>query len=214
MIPFVLVTLLVPHKLASKKISKYLAYTFYTLATIILVYTAFAEYFFWDEFNVKFNFIAVDYLIYTNEVLGNIWESYNIPMLLDQKMGLMVWSPLAGGLLSGKYSLNAETKEGRRVSFDFPPVNKEKVYHVIDVMRAIATAKQVTVAQVALAWLLHQPAVTSVIIGANKPQQLTDNLGSVAVQLNIDELATLDEVSKLAPEYPGWMIERQSSDRR
>jgi len=82
MIPFVLVTLLVPHKLASKKISKYLAYTFYTLATIILVYTAFAEYFFWDEFNVKFNFIAVDYLIYTNEVLGNIWESYNIPMLI------------------------------------------------------------------------------------------------------------------------------------
>jgi len=126
----------------------------------------------------------------------------------------MVWSPLAGGLLSGKYSLNAETKEGRRVSFDFPPVNKEKVYHVIDVMRAIATAKQVTVAQVALAWLLHQPAVTSVIIGANKPQQLADNLGSVAVKLNIDELATLDEVSKLSPEYPGWMIERQGSDRR
>lgn len=82
MIPFVLVTLFVPHKLASKKISKYLAYTFYSLATVILVYTAFAEYFFWDEFNVKFNFIAVDYLIYTNEVLGNIWESYNIPLLI------------------------------------------------------------------------------------------------------------------------------------
>jgi len=147
-------------------------------------------------------------------IAGRDLEREIVPMLLDQKMGLMVWSPLAGGLLSGKYSLNAETKEGRRVSFDFPPVNKEKVYHVIDVMRAIATAKQVTVAQVALAWLLHQPAVTSVIIGANKPQQLTDNLGSVAVQLNIDELATLDEVSKLAPEYPGWMIERQSSDRR
>jgi len=147
-------------------------------------------------------------------IAGRDLEREIVPMLLDQKMGLMVWSPLAGGLLSGKYSLNAETKEGRRVSFDFPPVNKEKVYHVIDVMRAIATAKQVTVAQVALAWLLHQPAVTPVIIGANKPQQLTDNLGSVAVQLNIDELATLDEVSKLAPEYPGWMIERQSSDRR
>lgn len=147
-------------------------------------------------------------------IAGRDLEREIVPMLLDQKMGLMVWSPLAGGLLSGKYSLNAETKEGRRVSFDFPPVNKEKAYHVIDVMRAIATAKQVTVAQVALAWLLHQPAVTSVIIGANKPQQLADNLGSVAVKLNIDELATLDEVSKLAPEYPGWMIERQGSDRR
>lgn len=147
-------------------------------------------------------------------IAGRDLEREIIPMLLDQKMGLMVWSPLAGGLLSGKYSRNAETKEGRRVNFDFPPVNKDTAYKVIDVMQTIATAKQVTVAQVALAWLLHQPAVTSVIIGANKPQQLTDNLGSVAVQLTTNEQAMLDEVSKLSPEYPGWMIERQGSDRR
>ncbi len=94
MIPFVLVTLLVPHKLAKKKIVKYITYTFYTIATVIIVYTAFAEYFFWDEFNVKFNFIAVDYLIYTSEVIGNIWESYNIPLLvvsIAAITGVIVW---------------------------------------------------------------------------------------------------------------------------
>jgi len=94
MIPFVLVTLLVPHKFAKKKVTKYITYTFYTLATVIIVYTAFAEYFFWDEFNVKFNFIAVDYLIYTTEVVGNIWESYNIPLLVISIMaltGAIVW---------------------------------------------------------------------------------------------------------------------------
>ncbi len=94
MIPFVLVTLLVPHKLAKLKLTKYITYTFYTLATVIIVYTAFAEYFFWDEFNVKFNFIAVDYLIYTTEVVGNIWESYNIPLLVISIMiltGAIVW---------------------------------------------------------------------------------------------------------------------------
>lgn len=94
MIPFVLVTLFVPHKLAKKKIVKYITYALYTLATIIIVYTAFAEYFFWDEFNVKFNFIAVDYLIYTTEVVGNIWESYNIPLLVISILtisGAIIW---------------------------------------------------------------------------------------------------------------------------
>lgn len=94
MIPFVLVTLFVPHKLAKKKIVKYITYTLYTLAIVIVVYTAFAEYFFWDEFNVKFNFIAVDYLIYTTEVVGNIWESYNIPLLVISILaisGAIIW---------------------------------------------------------------------------------------------------------------------------
>jgi len=122
---------------------------------------------------------------------------------------------LAGGLLSGKYNRNSESEEGgRRVNFDFPPVNKEKAFDIIDVMQKIANSKQVPVAQIALAWLLHQPAVTSVIIGANKPQQLQDNLNSVNIQLTSDELTELNEVSKLAPEYPGWMIERQSADRK
>jgi aryl-alcohol dehydrogenase-like predicted oxidoreductase len=136
-----------------------------------------------------------------------------VPLLLDQKLGLMVWSPLAGGLLSGKYTREMEGNEGRRVNFDFPPVNKNKAFDIMDAVRPIADSKGVTIAQVVLAWLLHQPVVSTVIIGAKNPQQLQDNLKSVDVQLNTEELATLNEVSKLAPEYPGWMLERQGGDR-
>ena len=146
-------------------------------------------------------------------IAGRDLERELVPLLLDQKVGLMVWSPLAGGLLSGKYSRHAETKEGRRVNFDFPPVNKEKAFDIIDVMRKVADDKGVTVAQIALAWLLHQSAVSSVIIGANKPEQLADNLNSVNIKLDDSELKELDEVSKLSPEYPGWMIDRQGSGR-
>ncbi len=133
-----------------------------------------------------------------------------VPMLLDQKMGLMVWSPLAGGFLSGKYSRMVETKEGRRANFDFPPINKEKAYDIIEVMEVMAKEKQVTVARIALAWLLHQPVVTSVIIGANSTAQLADNLDSVQVQFSEDEIEKLNVVSQVAPEYPRWMITRQS----
>ena len=146
-------------------------------------------------------------------IAGRDLERELVPLLLDQKVGLMVWSPLAGGLLSGKYSRDAETKEGRRVNFDFPPVNKEKAFDIVDVMRKIADNKGVSVAQIALSWLLHQAAVSSVIIGANKPEQLADNLNSVNIKLDESELKELDEVSKLDPEYPGWMIERQGTGR-
>jgi len=147
-------------------------------------------------------------------IAGRDLERELVPLLQDQKVGLMVWSPLAGGLLSGKYGRNMETEEGRRVNFDFPPVNKEKAFDIVEVMQNIAKDKGETVAQIALAWLLHQPAVTTVIIGANKPQQLADNLGSVEVSFTEDELSKLDEVSKLNPEYPGWMIDRQGADRK
>ncbi len=147
-------------------------------------------------------------------IAGRDLEREIVPLLLDQKVGLMVWSPLAGGLLSGKYSRNIDAKEGRRANFDFPPVNKEKAYDIIEVMQSIADNKKVTVAQIALAWLLIQPAVSTVIIGANKPEQLSDNLNSVNVQFSIEELSKLNEISKLNPEYPGWMIERQGGDRK
>jgi aryl-alcohol dehydrogenase-like predicted oxidoreductase len=146
-------------------------------------------------------------------IAGRDLERELVPLLLDQKMGLMVWSPLAGGFLSGKYSRNASTEEGRRVNFDFPPINKEKAFDIIDVMQEIAASKGVSVAQIALAWLLHQSVVTSVIVGAKKPEQLADNLKAIEVKFTDDELSRLDEVSKLAPEYPGWMIERQSRYR-
>lgn len=145
-------------------------------------------------------------------IAGRDLEREVVPMLLDKKLGLMVWSPLAGGFLSGKYTRTGSTEEGRRVNFDFPPVNKEKAYDIIDVMQIIAENKGVTVAQIALAWLLHQPVVTSIIIGAKNQEQLLDNLKAAEVKLTADELAKLHEVSKLTAEYPGWMIERQSGD--
>ena len=145
-------------------------------------------------------------------IAGRELEREIIPLLHDQKIGLMVWSPLAGGLLSGKYSRNVESKEGRRANFDFPPVDKEKAYDIVEVMQVIADEKKVSVAQIALAWLLHQPAVSTVIIGANTKEQLSDNLNSVRVKLASDELERLNDVSNLSPEYPGWMIERQSGN--
>src|SRR4030095_5633382 len=99
-------------------------------------------------------------------------------------------------------------------AFDFPPVNKERAYDAIDAMREIAGKRGVSVAQVALAWLLHQPRVTSVIIGARKAEQLADNIGATAVALAGDELQRLDEVSRLPSEYPGWMFTRQGEVRR
>lgn len=147
-------------------------------------------------------------------IAGRDIEREIVPLLKDQKMGLMVWSPLAGGLLSGKYTRHTSPEEGRRVSFDFPPVNREKAYDIVDVMAEIAKTKNVSVAQVALAWLLHQPVVTTIIIGAKNPQQLDDNLKAIDLKLDPAELEKLDTVSKLVPEYPGWMLERQGADRK
>jgi aryl-alcohol dehydrogenase-like predicted oxidoreductase len=148
-------------------------------------------------------------------VAGRDLERELIPMLQSEGVGLMVWSPLAGGFLSGKYGRDQQAEAGsRRTAFDFPPVDKERAFDVIDVMREIAEARRVSVAQVALAWLLHQPAVTSVIIGARKPEQLADNIGAAAVALDAGELARLGDVSRLPSEYPGWMFTRQGEVRR
>jgi aryl-alcohol dehydrogenase-like predicted oxidoreductase len=136
-------------------------------------------------------------------------------MLQSEGLGLMVWSPLAGGLLSGKYGREQQGEDGsRRTTFDFPPVNKERAWDVIDVMREIAKARGATVAQIALAWLLYQPQVTSVIVGAKKPEQLADNIGATRVQLLPDDLERIEAASQLPSEYPGWMLERQGATRR
>ncbi len=138
-----------------------------------------------------------------------------IPLLKDQQVGLLVWSPLAGGLLSGKYKRDGQGEEGsRRVQFDFPPVDKDRAFNILDVLHPMAQAKSVTVAQLALAWLLHQRVVTSVIIGAKKMEQLEDNLKSIDVQFSTEDLQKLDEVSKLPAEYPGWMLEFTIGDRK
>jgi len=146
---------------------------------------------------------------------GRELEREIVPMLLDQKMGLLVWSPLAGGFLSGKFTRAGVSEEdSRRSKFGFPPVNLEKTYDIIEAMQAIGERSGATVAQIALAWLLHQPSVTSVIIGAKKPGQLKDNLAAIDVKLEPADLEKLNKVSELAPEYPGWMFGFQGSDRR
>jgi aryl-alcohol dehydrogenase-like predicted oxidoreductase len=146
---------------------------------------------------------------------GRDLERELIPMLASEGVGLMVWSPLAGGLLSGKFGRGQQGEEGsRRTSFDFPPVDRERAFNCIDAMRPVANARGVSVAQIALAWLLHQPQITSVIVGAKRPEQLADNLAAAQVALSADELRQLDAASRLPVEYPGWMFERQGEYRR
>ena len=145
-------------------------------------------------------------------IAGRDLEREVVPALISEQVGLMVWSPLAGGYLSGKYT--DATGEGRRANFDFPPIDKDKADRIVRAMRPIAEAHAVSVAQIALAWLLHQPAVTSVIIGAKRVDQLQDNIAATEVKLGAEELTRLAEVSAFAPEYPGWMMERQSGQPR
>lgn len=148
-------------------------------------------------------------------VAGRDLEREIIPCLEDQNVGLMVWSPLAGGFLSGKYTREQHGEEGsRRINFDFPPINKEKSYDIVDVLKPIAEEKGISVAQIAIAWLLHQKSVSTVIIGAKKMNQLEDNLKAIDVKLSAEDLEKIEEVSKLPKEYPGWMIERQGQDRK
>ncbi|TXI90694.1 MULTISPECIES: aldo/keto reductase [unclassified Cupriavidus] len=146
---------------------------------------------------------------------GRDVEREILPMLHSEGLGLMVWSPLAGGLLSGKFGRDRENEAGsRRTTFDFPPVNVERAYNAIDAMRELAQARRVSVAQIALAWLLHQKPVTSVIIGVKRMEQLADNIAATKVRLSGEELALLDKVSALPPEYPGWMLAYQGERRR
>ncbi len=144
---------------------------------------------------------------------GRDLERELVPMMLEEGLGLMVWSPLAGGFLSGKFDRDGKTAEGRRVAFDFPPIDKERAYDAVDLMRKIATEKGCSVPQVAIAWLLHQKVVTSVILGAKRVDQLEDNLGAAEVVLSGEELAALDTATALPAEYPGWMIGMQSEGR-
>ena len=148
-------------------------------------------------------------------VAGRDLERELVPMLKSEGLGLMVWSPLAGGLLSGKYTREQHgEQDSRRNKFDFPPVDRARAYTCVDAMRVMANARSVSVAQIALAWLLHQRAVTTVIVGAKKIEQLDDNIAATKVELTAEELAQLDELSKLPAEYPGWMLERQGEYRR
>jgi aryl-alcohol dehydrogenase-like predicted oxidoreductase len=138
-------------------------------------------------------------------LVGRDLEHQTIPLIKDQGLGLLVWSPLAGGFLSGKFTRDESPEGTRRATFEFPPVDKEQGFDIVDAMRPIAEAHDASVAQIALSWLLHKEAVTSVIIGAKRTDQLEDNFGSVEVTLSDDEMTRLDEVSEIPLGYPAWM---------
>lgn len=137
---------------------------------------------------------------------GRDIERELIPAVADSNVGLLCWSPLAGGLLSGKFDRSGTSDPGaRRAQIQFPPVDEDKALVIIDQLKIIAERHQVSVAQIALAWLLAQPAVTSVITGVKRPDQLADNLCALDVTLSKDDLALLDKASQPAASYPGWI---------
>ncbi|MDB5122047.1 MAG: yhdN 1 [Mucilaginibacter sp.] len=151
---------------------------------------------------------------YYYSLAGRDIEREILPLALDQNLAVMPWSPLAGGFLSGKYTRNNEKAgDSRRDTFDFPPVNKEKAYDIIDVLAEVGKLHNVSVAEVALAWVRQQKGITSTIIGAKNIDQLQANIKSTEIQLTEDDLKKIDDISALPKEYPGWMVERQSADR-
>jgi aryl-alcohol dehydrogenase-like predicted oxidoreductase len=147
-------------------------------------------------------------------IAGRDLEREIIPLIRDQGLGLMVWSPLAGGLLSGKFSPDGKGPDNsRRSKFDFPVVDKERAFRCIEAMRPMAEQRGVSVARIALAWVMARQPVSSVIIGARTMKQLKDNLEAAVVVLSAAELEALDQVSRLPEEYPAWMLERQGQYR-
>ena len=147
-------------------------------------------------------------------LVGRDLEHELLPLCREEKIAVLPWSPLSGGFLSGKYTRDNPNPEGaRRSNFQFPPIDEARGFDAIEALEEIAKEKNVTVAQVALAWLLAQTGVTSVIIGANKMTQLEDNLMAAELELSADELETLSATTKPPQLYPEWMIERQNEGR-
>lgn len=152
-------------------------------------------------------------LQYYFSLVGRDIEREILPLAADQNLAVMPWSPLAGGFLSGKYTRDGEKAGARRDAFDFPPVNKDRGYDIVDVITEVGKQHNVSAAQIALAWVRQQKGVTSTIIGAKNIDQLKDNIKSTEIELTADDLQKINEVSALPREYPGWMVERQSADR-
>jgi aryl-alcohol dehydrogenase-like predicted oxidoreductase len=153
-------------------------------------------------------------LQYYYSIAGRDIEREIVPLALDENLALMPWSPLAGGFLSGKYRRNMKIDgEGRRGHFDFPPVEKDKAYEIIDSMDKIAAEHNSTVSRIALSWLLHKKAVTSVLLGVKSMDQLEDNLAAVEICLSEGEIQQLDSISEIKTEYPEWMQQVQHRDR-
>ena len=174
-------------------------------AWMVVKANSYAEKMGWTKFVASQNY----YSIASRDIEREI-----VPMALSEDVSIMPWSPLAGGFLSGKYTRdNAVAGNSRRDSFDFPPINKDKAYDIIDVMATIADQHNVSVATVALKWVIAQPGISSTIIGAKNLEQLNDNVKAVNLDLTSEDLKQLNEASALTSEYPGWMVNRQLQGR-
>jgi aryl-alcohol dehydrogenase-like predicted oxidoreductase len=145
-------------------------------------------------------------------IAGRDIEREIAPLCMAEGMAILPWSPLAGGLLSGKFDLDKKgPADARRASFDFPPVNMDRLPRVLAALRQVSEATDTSVARVALAWQLTRPFVTSIIVGAKRKEQLVDNLASVDLPLTPDQVRILDDASALPLEYPGWMVDFQNA---
>ncbi|MGQ9913302.1 MAG: aldo/keto reductase [Thermogutta sp.] len=143
-------------------------------------------------------------------------ETELVPLCLDQKLAILPWSPLAFGYLSGKYDRNRPRPASSRVDgplAQFLPADWNRIYNIVDVLKEIASCHGVMPAAIALAWLLHKPGVTSVILGVRTMEQLRQNLAAAEVKLSAEEMARLDAVSATPVPYPQWMIRQYGSDR-
>lgn len=138
-----------------------------------------------------------------------------VPAAVDQGLGMLVWSPLAGGLMSGKYRRDSQPDSGRHLSeWDEPPVDDEDhLYDVVDVLVEVGEEHGVSAARVSLAWLLTRPAVSSVIVGARNAEQLADNLAAADLELTDDQVARIEQVSRRPLPYPHWHQFNTASDR-
>lgn len=145
-------------------------------------------------------------------IAGRDIEREIAPLCQARGLAILPWSPLAGGLLSGKFDPEKKgPADARRASFDFPPVDMQRLPAVLGALRQVAEQTGTSVARVALAWQLSKPFVTSIIIGAKRPDQLEDNLAATELKLSTEQLAVLDAASALPAEYPGWMVQFQNS---
>lgn len=148
-------------------------------------------------------------------IAGRDIEREIVPLAQDQRLAILPWSPLAGGLLSGKFDPDKPGPEGaRRTTFDFPPVDRDRLSKVLAALRKVSAETGHSVARLALAWQLTKPFVTSIIVGAKTKEQLTDNLAASEVKLSDEHVKLLDDASALPPEYPGWMVSWQNREPR
>jgi aryl-alcohol dehydrogenase-like predicted oxidoreductase len=174
-------------------------------AWMVMKANGFAEMHGWAKFVASQNF----YSIASRDIEREI-----VPMAISENISIMPWSPLAGGFLSGKFRRDKTIAgNSRRDEFDFPPINKEKAYDIIEVMAKIGGRHNASVARVALAWVLNKPGVTSMIIGAKNNDQLLDDIACTSLQLTEDDLKELENISGLTTEYPQWMMNRQMTGR-